>query len=227
MLLPPMHEMSYWEVVQNSPEWVNVFANVLFGAVTIGVVFWQGLVMDWQNKLMQLEHEHDWSLRSNAEREQILKLARKLHFAASSIKTKERAGDKHHWGELQDNVTELDIRLRTLDVSVYTGTYDNWYPRLSEYVSALLQAVIHDYEHKATYDGDAETPTLSTRKALNAAEEENNPIHIFLDAEAAIRMEFLDFKDKWDAATQSSKLSPRRLMKRLGKIWERSLKRKT
>jgi hypothetical protein len=42
-------------------------------------------------------------------------------------------------------------------------------------------------------------PVLSTRKSLQAAAEHYKPIDIFLNMESAIRMEFFDFKKKWDA----------------------------
>jgi hypothetical protein len=92
-----MQEMTFWQLVRNSPEWVGVFANALFAIVTIGVVIWQVLVMRWQgrnsdrheriqNRLIRLQHEHEWLLRMNAEREQVLKLARKLHIAVRCLK---------------------------------------------------------------------------------------------------------------------------------------------
>ena len=74
-----MHEMSFWELIKNSPEWIGVFANIVFALVTIGVLIWQVRVMRWQgrnserneriqNRLIRLQHEHEWVVRLNAER---------------------------------------------------------------------------------------------------------------------------------------------------------------
>ena len=41
-----MQEMSFWQLVENSPEWVGVFANALFAIVTIYVVYRQVRVME-------------------------------------------------------------------------------------------------------------------------------------------------------------------------------------
>jgi hypothetical protein len=203
----PMQEMSFWQLVENSPEWVGVIANGLFAIVTIGVVVWQGFVMvrqnrlmDRQNRIIQLEHEHDWLLHSNDARQQVLNLARKLHRVAGCFKETARRTDQHFWEELQDTAYELHERLQTLDVSAYSGAYDNWFPRLIQYVDAAVHAVSADDKFKATYTvGDA-GPSLSTRKALQEADKEHEPIKILLDLQAAIRMEFFDFKNKWAAA---------------------------
>jgi hypothetical protein len=200
VMFPPMQEMSFWQVVENSPEWIGVIANTLFAIVTIGVVVWQGRVMVRQNKLMQLEHEHDWLLHSNEARQQVINLARKLHRVAGCIKEAPRSGDQHSWEELQDTAYELKEHLQTLDVSAYSGEHDNWFPRLIEYVDAVLHAVAADYEFKAKYSVDEEAPSLSTRNALQDADKKYDPIKILLDLEAAVRMEFFDFKTKWAAA---------------------------
>jgi len=203
----PMQEMSFWQVVENSPEWIGVFANTLFAAVTIGVIVWQGLVMDLQNKLMdrqnriiQLEHEHDWLLHSNDARQQVVNLARKLHRVAGCFKETTERTDQHFWEELQDTAYELKERLQTIDVSAWSGAYDNWFPRLLLYVDAVLEAVAADDKFKATYTVGDGGPSLSTRKALQEADKEHGPIKSLLDLQAAIRMEFADFKAKWAAA---------------------------
>jgi regulator of protease activity HflC (stomatin/prohibitin superfamily) len=86
-----------------------------------------------------------------------------------------------------------------LDVSVFTGEYDRWYASLDEYVEALLDAIAKDSTFKETFNLKDESPVLSTRKALQAAADRYNPTGIFLNLEAAIRMEFLAFRDKWNA----------------------------
>jgi hypothetical protein len=210
-----MEYMSFWQLVENSPEWVGVFANALFAATTIVVIIWQVCVMKaqtrvmrlqvramrWQghlsarhegiqNRLTHLQLEREWVFHKNREREQLLKLARKLHLAAGCLE-QPSGGNKLIWEEVQDTVHELSERLRILDVVIYSGEYGMWFPSLSEYVAAVLDAVIGDSD---------EIPNLSTRKAMKAAEDRYKPINIFLDLEAAIRMEFFDFKNKWDAA---------------------------
>ena len=205
-----MQEISFWQLVKNSPEWVGVFANALFAIVTIGVVIWQVRVMKWQgrnserheriqNKLIRLQHEHEWLLRLNAEREQVLKLARKLHLNAGCLKQTPSGGDQLNWEEVQNTVYELSERLRILDVRAYSGVYDMWFPSLTDYVDAVLKAVIDDGNFNCTNALTSQAPNLSTRTALKDADDRYKPISIFLDLEAAIRMEFFEFKKKWDA----------------------------
>jgi len=59
--------------------------------------------------------------------------------------------------------------------------------------------VIEDGDINSTYGLTNQVPNLSTRKALQALDDHHKPISIFLDIEAAIRMEFFEFKTKWDA----------------------------
>jgi len=197
-------------LVKNSPEWVGVIANTLFALITSGVVIWQVRVMKWQglnserheriqNKLIRLQHEHEWSMRLNAERETILKLGRKLHLVVGCLKEKEQDGDQSHWEELQNTVFELHERLRILDLAAYSGLYDQWYPNLEDYVDAVQSAVLKDGDFNGGYGPTNQTPVLSTRKLLKEANESCEPTKIFLDIETAIRMGFFDFKNKWDA----------------------------
>lgn len=164
---------------------------------------WQGRNSDHheriQNKLILLQHEHEWLLRLNAEREHIFKSARELHLTASAFREKPSPADENNWGKLQNAVFELDERLRVLDVAVYTGANDNWFPALKQYVEAVLKAVLEDRRFAEKYDVTDQTPTLSTRKALREANDQLRPAAIFVDLEAAIRMEFFDFKRTWDA----------------------------
>ena len=102
-----MQEMSFWQLVENNPEWVGVLANTIFAIVTIGVVIWQGRVMVRQNRLIQLQHEHKWLLRSNDARQQVLNLARKLHRVAGCLRETARSGDQHSWEEMQDTAYDL------------------------------------------------------------------------------------------------------------------------
>jgi cell division protein FtsL len=213
-MCPPMQEMSFWQLVKNSPEWVGVFANALFAIVTIGVVIWQVRVMKWQgrnsqrheriqNKLIRLQHEHECLLLLNAEREKILKLANKLHLAATSLKETESKGDPLIWEELRNTVHELHDRLRILDVAAYSGLHDQWHPNLEDYVDAVRNAVLEDGKFNSTHSLTDQTPNLFTRKALKDVDDRCEPISIFLDLETAIRMEFSEFKEKWDAELPS------------------------
>jgi hypothetical protein len=207
--------MSFWELVKNSPEWVGVFATSIFAAITVLVLYWQVRVMRWQgrnsdrhertqNRLIQFQLENEWLLRLNAEREKILTLARKLHLVAGCLRERERSCDQISWEELQDRVLELDERLRILDVRVHSGQYDNkWYVPLVAYVGVILRTILEDREHNDTYALTNLIPNLSTRTALKDLNTQFEPTAIFLDLEAAIRMEFSDFKDKWEAALPS------------------------
>jgi hypothetical protein len=215
--MPLMEPMSFWELIKNSPEWVGVFANALFAMVTISVVTWQVYVMkaqvrvmEWQgrtsarheliqNRLIRLQHEHEWVIRKNIEREHLLKLGRQLHLAVGCLKQKPSDADGIHWGELQDTVFELSQRLRILDVGTYSGAYDQWFFTLEAYVEAVQNAVLENSKFNKTYDVANETPNLKTRETLAAADTTHKPISIFLDIEAAIRMEFFEFKKKWDS----------------------------
>ena len=212
-----MEPISFWQLVENSPEWVGVFASALFAAVTIGVIIWQVCVMKaqvrvmkWQgrtsarhegmqNRLIRLEIEHSWLQLLNDERSRILKMARKLYLAAGSLKEIPSDTDKHNWEEVQDTVYELTERLRTLDVAVYSGPYGNWFFELEKYVEAVMNAVIADDGFNAQFGQEGRIVNLSTRKTLKEIDDLYKPIDIFLNLETAIRMEFFDFKSKWDA----------------------------
>jgi hypothetical protein len=145
---PSVEPMSFWQLVENSPEWVAAFASIVFGLATTAVIVWQVFVMkaqvrvmEWQtrsaarherlqNRLIRLQHEHEWVRQKNQERGEFLKLARKLHLVAGCLKKTPAEDDRHHWGELQDTVYELHERLQILDLSVYSTPYDGcfFYP---------------------------------------------------------------------------------------------------
>jgi hypothetical protein len=62
-----------------------------------------------------------------------------------------------------------------------------------------------DSEELSTIGSGGGTTGLKTQKAaltmkkLEGANKHHDPIKVFLDLETAIRMEFFDFKEKWDA----------------------------
>jgi hypothetical protein len=214
MNMPPMEPMSVWRLALDNPEWAGVFANSLFAATTIAVIIWQVRVMTWQgrnserheriqNRLIRLQHEHSWVLRLNAEREQLLKLGRKLYLAANALKEKPTEFDPLRWVEVQETVTELSSRLQVLDVAAFTGPFDRWYINLRDYVEAVQKAWIDDSSFNQTFSLSSDSPTLSTRKTLKEAGERCDIIGTFLEIEGAIRMEFHQFKKKWDDALPS------------------------
>jgi hypothetical protein len=196
-----MEPMSLRQLILNNPEWFSALTSALFAAITVTVITWQLIVMRWQahnsnrherirNQLIRLQHEHEWIIQRNREREQLLKLARKLNLAASCVKDAPSDADSLHMEEVRDTVDELNSRLSILDVATFCGEYDDWFPALAGYVSAMLNAVIEEPNL---------TPGLPTRKALSDIRERCEPTKIFLDLEKAIRLEFFDFKNRWDA----------------------------
>lgn len=216
-----MEPMSFWQLIENNPEWVAVFSSGLFAIVTTAVIVWQVYVMKaqvrvmlWQgrmsgrheriqNRLIRLQHEHEWMVQRNREREQLLKLGRSLHVAAGCLADSQSNADHLHWDELRNVLDELRDRLRILDVGTYTGAYDQWFISLESYVDDLTSAVIEDGEFSARYRVPADTPNVTTRHTLKEIDQRWKPISIFLDIEAAIRMEFFDFKTKWDGELRS------------------------
>ncbi len=154
-----MEPMTWGRFILNNPEWMGVISNSIFAATTIGVIIWQVLVMRKQvkssdrneriqNRLMKLQHEHEWLARLNEEREQLLKLARKLHLNAAGLEENPRSTDSACWTRLEETADELRSRLSTLDLAVFTGQHDDWFPNLHQYVDAIVQATVDDYEFK-------------------------------------------------------------------------------
>jgi hypothetical protein len=222
----PMHEMSKLEFLLNNPEWVAVFASTVFAVFTIIVIIWQVFVMKaqvrvmvWQgrtsarhesrqnrliesqNRLIRFQFEHERIQILNGERAQLLKLGRKLHLAACCLKETPSESDGIFWEEVTDTVRELNARLSTLDVGAYTGVYDEWFFHLKDYVDSLLRAVIDDGNHPPISPGVY--PARATVATLAEVDKRCDPITIFLEIETAIRMEFLEFKQMWDAETSN------------------------
>ena len=198
-----MQEMSFWELVRNSPEWVAVLANALFALVATLLVIWQIVVskglLTAQNRLIRLQHEHDWLLRSNGEREQILKITGKFHLASSLLRPDARTGDRENWLELQDTYYELSLRLRILDLGAYTSAYDSWLAKLKSYVAEMGEAITDDFKFNGTYSVANDTPNLSTRERFFSINSRHNPISTMMELEIAIRMEYSEFRSKWNA----------------------------
>src|ERR1700678_832331 len=106
-----MHEESFWTLVKSSPEWVAVFASSLFAIVTTFIIWRQQIAMESQvnvmkkqgeisaehqrvqNVILRLQHEHDWLLRKNAERKEILNLVGKLRYSVVGLDESQRRSD--------------------------------------------------------------------------------------------------------------------------------------
>lgn len=217
------HTLSFWKLTGDNPEWLSAFAAVLFGIVTGLLIYcqvrvmkaqtrimrFQAKLMRWQghqssriqrsqNLLVRLQHEHEWMLENNKERRELLKLARKLHSAASSLKGKPQSGDETRWGEVIDTVLELRSRLQTSDVASFTGTHDEWIAPLSVYIKAVEDAVLANADFNKRQRLTSDSPTLTARAALSNAAAQYDVLKTFSDMERAIRMELWDFKEKWD-----------------------------
>jgi hypothetical protein len=231
-MYPPveMHEMSFWKLVQNSPEWVAIFTTVVFAIVTSFIIWRQYRVMQQQSKIMQrqaensdlherqqnrliqLQHEHEWMERLNAERERLLSLAERMRLHSSGLilltktsfaEAKEASvADELNWRELRETASELDARLRVLNVAVYAGSYHaKWHQSLKDYVAAILKTIEDEFEFRRTFKLRTVGSSSKLAKALKEVEDLHNPMKICLDIEAAIRMEFVKFKQGWDIAT--------------------------
>ena len=194
-----LQPISLWQLLLNNPEWVAVLAAV----VTVIVIIWQVCVMIWQgrtsarhertqNKLIRLQHEHEWVRQRNQERAEIAALTRKLHRDIGPLLDHKTVGGLI-WGETLDTADELRSRLSILDIAIFAGPYDHWFPKLEGYVDAVLKAITDD---------TSGYPSEEARKKLADAEKQGNPIGIGLEIEAAIRMDFFEFKQKWDALLQ-------------------------
>jgi hypothetical protein len=104
---------------------------------------------------------------------------------------------------LFDIAFEISSRLKAVDLAVYTGSYDQWYPSLRDYVDGVLQAIAKSPE-LAKGDGD----DGSARRAVIVKEIENltktaDLFKIQMDIESSIRMDFFEFKQKWDQSFPS------------------------
>jgi|HubBroStandDraft_5_1064220.scaffolds.fasta_scaffold127013_2 hypothetical protein len=222
----PMHEMSKLEFLLNNPEWVAVFASAVFAVFTITVIIWQVFVMKeqvrvmvWQgrtsarhesrqnrliesqNRLIRFQFEHERIQILNGERARLLKLGRKLQLSVSCLKETPSEHDGIFWDEVVDEASELNVRLSTLDIDAYDDFYGEWYFHLTDYVESLLRAIADDGKQPAIAPGIRPAPT--TVAALLAIEKRCDPTQIFLEIETAIRMDFFDFKNRWDAETSN------------------------
>jgi hypothetical protein len=228
IVYPPieMREMSFWKLVENSPEWMAVFASSVFAIVTTIVVWrqyrvmqeqvrlmkWQGENTDrherQQNRLMQYGYEHEWMKGLNDERERLLNLVRKMQATSLALiiagdYARMQAGtDEQNWRELDQTAGELDARLQVLDVAVYAGTHNaDWYQGLREYVASILKAIQDEAEFRYNLKLKREGSSPNLAKLLTAVDDHHDPVKITLGLESAIRTEVTLFKEKWDLTT--------------------------
>ena len=143
-------------------------------ALQVRVMRWQGHISvrheRIQNQLIRLQQEHEWLMRLNAEREQGLRLARRLHLSASCLEQSYSAGDNLNWEELRKTAHELSERLRILDIGAHSGVYDGWFADLEEYVEAVRNIVFEDGSFGDASLRPKEGPSVATRTALKDAD---------------------------------------------------------
>jgi hypothetical protein len=217
-----MHEISFWKVVENSPEWVTVFSTFLFAGITAAIIWRQKCVMDhqatimqqqkdvmekqgeisarherMQNRLLQLQHEHEWLTALNARRYEILRTASQLHVDVLYIIRKVEADrDAEVWADVMKGRSQLRLQMDILDVAAYTDDKDGWYTQLASWASELF-GIISEELKSPSYNG---IPTDATRKALQAAETPNPIVPIYL-LQTLIRESTDEFSKKWIAET--------------------------
>lgn len=182
----------------NSPEWIAVFTNSLFAAVTVGVIIWQVCVMRWQggnsdrneriqNRLIRFQFEYARLQHLNDERSKILKLAFELCLALGTLHGGMLNSDKI-WPKMENLSLELRHRLRTSDTAAFTGKHDaEWFINLNGLVDLVTDALF--------------TQSLSVQGAIQAlqqADKKFKSVETLLALESAIRQEFSDFTLKWD-----------------------------
>jgi hypothetical protein len=199
-----MQPMSLWELAKNSPEWVAAFASILFGIVMAALVLWQVVVMKRQgensdrheriaNRTLRLQIEREWILQRNRDRGELLRLVRELQIAAGVLQNKPPIDGMNDWDEVRATADEVASRLRILDRATFSSEFDSWFSPLEDYAEAILHAWL-------AWDKEpSQSRTQQTKKALKDAGTSCDPGNIRLELETAIRMEYSDFKDKWDA----------------------------
>jgi hypothetical protein len=205
-----MHDYSWTQLLKDNPEW----ATVIFSAVTVLIIFWQVVVMivqgnrvnrraRQQNTLVRLQHEHDWLDALNVKREAILNVAEKLHIDVLFIIANHNANDNVVWDELLKLRTELKSRMEILDVAAYTRDKDGWYEKLAAWLAELFRIITEHFKAAQNVSADIPwTPTITTRKALELAEEKYVPVAPMAALQRSIRESTDEFKRKWDIETK-------------------------
>jgi hypothetical protein len=153
-----------------------------------------------QNRLIQLQHEHEWLMQLNAERKEVLKTGLKLHLCYLYLANFQASdpGRPNNWNDLQNYYYELNARLETMDVAAYKSSSDTWHKALTGYLKVVFEAITIDIEQCKIAVINPPVPRPATSVALMKAETDFNPIGIFIALRRAIQGEFLAFKKKWD-----------------------------
>lgn len=153
----------------------------------------QNKLLASQNKLIRYQFEYSWLKELNDERQSLLVLGRQLEDQIKLVAQGDQNVVFTRWAEMRETVEELDGRLKTLNVAVYSGQYDWWHEKLYAYVQSVLEIV------------RAQTslpPPAITNVRLLRANEQCEIDHIFTTLEQAIESEFFKFKQTWDAETK-------------------------
>lgn len=206
--------MSIWEFLLNNPEWVTVFTSVLFAIVTACIIWRQKCIMEqqvevmrrqgensahherMQNRMFQLQHEHEWLSALNVKREAILKTATELHIKALYLESEPTINDRTVWGEFQAHRAELRLQMEILDVAAYTKDKDGWYEKLAAWSTEIFRVITENFKTESP-----ELPTTATRRALEAAETTYKPVAAIYALQLIIKHDTEAFKKKWDAET--------------------------
>ena len=209
----PMHEMSVWEFLLNNPEWVTLFATILFATVSTYIIWCQKNIMKQQVLLMQqqgekslqhertqnvlftLQHEHDWLASMNGQREAILKTAKRLHINTLFSSHEPTVVDAQAWREVQTLRSELKLQLEVLDFAAYSPLKNDWYAQLMAWVDALLPIIGDDLKARAS--SFSVNPTESARKAISNLEKTLNPVAAIRALQGVIKDSSEAFKTKW------------------------------
>jgi hypothetical protein len=213
-----MREISFWKLVENSPEWVGVFTTTVFALVTTAIIFgqylamkaqvrvmlWQGKLsarherqqnslLEHQNKVIRYQFEYARLNESNNERKLLLALGRKIYETAHFAAGASPSADAKYLHDLRVLSDEVTTRENVLSVSVYSGKFDAWYENFLQYTARVEKALLAERTTQ---------PSADTKMQLREANAFCLSKKIFAEIENAIAFEFRDVNDKWDALTR-------------------------
>jgi hypothetical protein len=218
-------QMSFWKLVENNPEWVGALATILFGAVTAVIIAVQVVVMraqtrvmhfqanimnrqrrdaerlmKAQNVLIRWQHEHEWLQLRNRDRLELIDIVRELWASIGALTGDGREVDKQLMVDTRERAERLRQRMSTLDVASYSSPIDEWFYALSQYTERVTEILAasgeNSDEHAARWPRGI--PTTATVEELRRTETLFNVAMIVTELESSIRVDYLDFKRKWD-----------------------------
>ena len=214
-----MREISFWKLVENSPEWVGVFTTTVFALVTTAIIFgqylamkaqvrvmvWQGklsarherqqnMLLENQNKIIRYQFEYTRLTESNNERKQLLTLGRKMYEIAHYVVVASQSAVAEYLHQLRVISDEVTVRTNVLNIAVYSGKYDAWYEDFLDYIGLVIKALVSEW---------STVPSSDTRTKIRSANELCMSKQIFSAIENAIAFEFRDVNDRWDALTKA------------------------